>query len=562
MSNRILVIGLDGASPHLVEEWQRQLPNLSNLLQTGASGTLTSIVPPRSVPAWYCFATGMNPAKLGVFGFSQRLQGTYDYTFANLTFCRAPTLWKWLNERGVKTAVLHIPGTFPPHPVDGVLVSGWPAPRNQGNLTYTHPPAVSREIDRALGRPFEFVSQKPMRTDNDGEMLAERIRLIRMHGDVAHDILSRERWQVGVVVLSPLDRASHQFWRHRDPGHPAHDPEAAVQFKNALLRVYQAADAEVGRLLALLDENDTVFVVSDHGFGPAYRTFYLNEWLRREGYLVLREEATTGDVTWRTRLIATLSRPLFKLNHISPAFRRLAAPFKKRPLSNYIRDEYVRAKEEGLVRLNHVPVDWSRTRAYCPDESSLYLNLRGREAQGIVTPGQEAQELLAEIIERLGQIADPDSGRPVQVTLHRKEDIYSGPFLDEAPDLLVAMDDYTTEVMAELGSNSLFAINKARNGTHNRDGLFIARGPGIRAGLTVNANLVDIAPTIVHLAGIAVPEETDGEVLLSMYAGTATTRQRDVKWESAHLDDSVGQSYTKQEEAQVEEQLRDLGYLS
>ena len=562
MNDRILVIGLDGASPHLVKQWQQQLPNLAGLMKTGASGILTSIVPPRSIPAWYCFATGMNPAKLGVFGFSQRLPGTYDYTFANLTFCRAPALWQWLNERGMKTAVLHVPGSFPPHPVDGTLVSGWPGPRNQGNLTYTHPPELSREIDGELGQPFEFLSENPMRLDNDAEMLAERIRLIKMHGDVAHDILSRQRWQVGIAVLSPVDRASHQFWRHMDPSHPAHDPAAAARFGDALLRVYQAADAEVGRFLSLLNENDTVFIISDHGFGPAYRTFYLNEWLRQEGYLVLKEEKKAGEVSWGTRLIGALTKPLFKLNHISPTFRRLADPFKKRALSNFIRGEYVRAKEEGLVRLNHVPVDWSRTRAYCPDEGSLYLNLRGRDPQGIVSRGPEADSLLAEIMERLSRIPDPETGQPVPVILQRKEDVYSGPFLAEAPELLVAMDDYTTEVMAELGSGTLFTPNQARNGTHDMNGLFIARGPGIRAGQMINANLVDIAPTVVHLAGIPVPEETDGDVLLPMYAETAGPRQREIEWASTDLSRIDSQVLTEEEQGQVEKQLRDLGYLA
>lgn len=563
--NRILIIGLDGASPHLIDKWRDQLPHLNDLIAGGAYGVLTSVIPPRSIPAWYCFATGMNPAKLGVFGFSQRLRGTYDYTFANLTYCQAPPFWQWLNERGVKTAVLHVPGTFPPHPVNGALVSGWPAPHNQGNLTYTHPAKLSREIDRALGQPFQFLSEKPMRLDNDAEMLAERLRLVKMHGDVAEDVLSQTSWQVGIAVLSPVDRASHQFWRHMDPDHPAHDPAAATQFRNALRRVYQAADSEVGRLLTLLDDNDTVFIVSDHGFGPAYRTFYLNEWLRQEGYLVLQGEEKTGELSWRTRVIGALTRPLFWLNRISPTFRRLAAPFKKRAFSNFIRDEYVRAKEEGLVRLNHAPVDWARTRAYCPDEGSLYLNLRDRDPQGIVMPGPEADSLLAEITERLRQIPDPITGQPIPVCLHRKEDIYSGPFLAEAPELLVAMDDYTTEVMAELGSASLFAPNRARNGTHTMDGVFIARGPGITPGKTVDAHLLDIAPTAVHLTGLPIPAETDGNVLLQLFHENAPPSQRTIRLQPSRvseLADTMGEQLTAEEQAQVEQQLRDLGYLS
>lgn len=533
-------------------------------MEAGCAGTLQSIIPPRSIPAWYCFATGMNPAKMGVFGFSQRLPRTYDYTFANLTFCRAPAFWQLLNQHGLKTAIVHVPGTFPPHSVNGVLVSGWPAPRNPGNLDYTYPASLSREFDRRLGRPFEFLSEQPMRTDNNAEMLAERLRILKMHGDVAYWTLSEHAWDVGVVVLSSLDRASHQFWRHFDETHPAHDSSLAKRFGDALQRVYAASDAQVGRLLELVDEDDTVIIVSDHGFGPARRTFYLNEWLKQQGYLTVRKQNDSGLLSWRTKLLGRLTAPLFWLNQRSPLFRRLAAPFKKRMLSNYLRDEYVRAEEQGLVRLNHLPVDWSRTRAYCPDESSLYLNLRGRDPEGIVTPGAEAETLLAEIMAKLQQIPDPETGVPVPVHLHRTQDIYSGPFLQEAPDLIVAMDHYTTEAMAELGSDSLFVPNDARNGTHTLEGLLIAAGPGIAPREQTNAHLLDIAPTVLHLMGVPIPEEADGSVLTHMYAEQAAVRRREIARVSVGLaeDDETSTAFTDEEQEQVEQRLRDLGYLS
>jgi predicted AlkP superfamily phosphohydrolase/phosphomutase len=506
----------------------------------------------------------MNPAKIGVFGFSQRIPGTYDYTFANLTHCRAPTIWHWLNRHGVKTAVVHVPGTFPPHEIDGVLVSGWPAPLNRGNLVYTHPEALSREIDMRLGQPFEFASQKPLRTDNDAEMLQERLRLTRMQGDVAHWTLSENEWDAAVVVFTATDQAAHQFWRHMDPRHPSHDPEAALLFGDSLLRVYGSADEEVGRLLSLLDEGDTVFVVSDHGFGPTDRTFYLNEWLRQKGYLVLEDEDGDGRVAWHSRLLGHLAGPIFRLNQKSPVFRRLAKPFKRRSLSNLLRDEYVRVKEQGLVRLNHVAVDWNRTRAYSPDEASLYLNLRGRDPKGSVEPGAEANRLLNEIVDGLLRVPDPVSGEPVPATPLRKESIYCGPFLPEAPDLVLAMDNYRTEVMAEIGSGSLFNLSPIRSGTHTSEGLFIAAGPGIAAGPVPGAGLMDIAPTVAHMMGVPVPREADGKVLLGLFEERAEPSGRPVVEESLGPkgQSAGGVAYTEEETEQVERQLRGMGYLS
>ena len=319
--SRVLVVGLDGGSPHLVQQWRDSLPNLSKLMEEGSSGTLRSVIPPRSVPAWYCFATGMNPAKIGVFGFSQRLPGTYDYTFANFSFCQAPPFWEWLNRHGISTSVVHMPGTFPPRPVKGSLLSGWPAPLNSGNLVYSYPPEQCREVDRLLGQPFEFLSPLPISRDNDREALAERLRILQMHGDVACHILQDDPWQVAMVVLSPTDRASHQFWRHMDAAHPQHDPVEAEQFGGALREVYQAADVQLGRLLRLLEEDDWLFIVSDHGFGPARREFYLNEWLLRQGYLVLSGQSA-GQVGWRTRILGCVAAPLFRLNQRSSIFHK------------------------------------------------------------------------------------------------------------------------------------------------------------------------------------------------------------------------------------------------
>ncbi len=559
MKSRILIIGLDGASPHLVRRWGAALPHLSGLIETGVSGTLRSVIPPRSIPAWYCFATGMNPAKIGVFGFSQRLPDRYDYTFANLSYCRAPTFWQWLNRHGLKTVILHMPGTYPPHPVDGALVAGWPAPLNRGNLIYTNPPDLSRRIDAALGRPFEFLSERPMGTENDAEMLAERLRILQMHGKAARQVLAEIDWEIGVVVFSPLDRASHQFWRHLDPHHPAQSPERAARFGDALREVYQACDREVGRLLEFLDADDSVFVVSDHGFGPANRVFYLNQWLLEQGYLVLREPPVGSS---HGSVIGRLARPLFWLNRVSPTFRRLAEPFKKRAISNYVRDEYVQARAGGLVRINHLAVDWSRTRAYCPDEGALYLNLKGRDPEGVVEPGTNAEAMLDEIIAGLQAIPDPQTGEPVPVQVRRKTEIYTGPYLDDAPELLVAMDSYATEVMAELGSGQLWSANPARSGTHTLEGLLIARGPGIRRGSHLDAGLMDIAPTVLHVAGLPILDEMDGKPLLELFEEDAPARRRPVESVALNLPPAkAGTAYSEADAALVEERLRDLGYL-
>ncbi|GAP62477.1 hypothetical protein ARMA_0900 [Ardenticatena maritima] len=557
--SRILIIGLDGASPHLIRQWQNELPNLARLIEGGKFGVLQSITPPRSIPAWYCFATGTNPAKLGVFGFSQRLPGTYDYTFANFTYCRTRPFWDYLGEAGITTAVIHLPGTFPPRPLHGVMVSGWPAPANHGSLVYTHPPALSREIDAILGQPFEFLSPHPIARDNDELMRQERLRILRLHTQTALHVLRTTPWQVGVVVLSPLDRASHQFWKHMDPTHPQHNPAHAARLGDALLDIYRAHDDAVGQLLDLITPDDWVFIVSDHGFGPTHRVFYLNEWLMQQGYLVLKEKPQAGRLTWRTRLLGRAAAPLFWLNHHSETFRRLAAPFKKRALSNAVRHAYVRTKTQGLVRLNHLPVDWSRTRAYCPDEGALYLNLKGRDPQGIVEPGQEAERLLDEIEAGLRALQPPDTTQPLEAHIIRKEAVYEGPYMLDAPDMLVALDHYRTDVMAEVGAG-MWDLNPVRSANHTPEGVLVAHGPGIAAG-SAAGGLMDIAPTVLHMLGFPVPEEMDGRVLLDLFTEESAIRRRPVTYAATAVHEGAGEAFSEEDQAYIEKQLRDLGYL-
>ncbi len=558
---RILLVGLDGASPYLVQAWRESLPNLDALIREGASGTLQSTIPPRSVPAWYSFVTGANPAKLGVFGFSQRRPATYDYTFANFSYCRARPFWEWLDSANVPCAVIHVPGTFPPRKLNGVMVSGWPMPLNRGNLIYTYPSWLSRKIDSGLPAPFEAVSPHSITPDNDELMLHERLRILQMHGDVAYRLLQEHEWQLALVVLSPLDRASHQFWRHIDVGHPHHDAKSAPNMNSALKHVYEATDKQLGRLLELIDDRDYVFVVSDHGFGPCHRSFYLNEWLLRNGYLVLQDERTAGSLSMGALFLARLTTPLFRLNDRSPLFRRLSGPLKKRAISNFVRDRYVRASGAGRVRLNHLPVDWTRTRAYCPDESSLYLNLRGRDPQGIVAPGQEASHLLDELEERLQDIRDPHTGQKVSVDVWRKENIYSGPFLREAPELTVTMDNYRTNVFAELGHGEIFDDKPLWSGNHTPEGLLIARGPDIRAGQQSDAEIVDLAPTILHLMNAPVPIDIDGSVIMDLFEPDSAYYLREVRFEDLPLHDGSTHDLSPDEETEVAKQLKDLGYI-
>jgi predicted AlkP superfamily phosphohydrolase/phosphomutase len=283
--------------------------------------------------------------------------------------------------------------------------------------------------------------------------------------------LDRLRRGTLVCVFDATDRIQHMFWRYIDKGHPAARERSAAEMGNgerAIRDLYKRNDRLVGEVLERVREDDVLMVISDHGFSSFRRGVNLNAWLRREGYLALADE---GD-----------------------------------------------GAEEWLRGVN-----WSRTRAYCLGLGGMFLNLRGRERSGIVEPGPEAEALKSEIAAKLRGFLDPDTGQVAIREAFDSAEIYSGPYLSNAPDLLIGYNaGYRTSWDAATGvvSGAVFTDNvKPWSGDHCIDprlvpGVFFCNQP-VKAD---DLALVDIAPTALRLFGIEPPAYMDGrpfEVTLS-----------------------------------------------
>ena len=258
---------------------------------------------------------------------------------------------------------------------------------------------------------------------------------------------------------SSTDLGTHIFWHLRDENHPVYDPETREKLGDVIEEIYREMDIIVGKVMRQLDENTTFIIMSDHGFSPFYRNFHLNTWLYRNGYLALRH----GD-------------------------------------------------ETGSLYRN---VDWSRTRAYALGFNSLYINLKGREKEGIVTPGPERDRLAAELTERLNEIKDPENGKGIVKRAHRREDVYSGPYLEQAPDILVGYDwGYRTSWESALGdiTEDLITVSEEKwSGDHCGATEVV---PGIlfsNKKIFMNRpHLYDVSPSILAEFGLPIPEDMLG----------------------------------------------------
>ena len=503
MSARLLVIGLDGATLDLVAPWAAagELPVLSRLMGAGAWGPLRSTVPAATFPAWTSLVTGVNPGRHGVLDFAERVPGTLHVRFVNGSQRRAPALWTRLSAAGRRVAILTVPATYPPEPVNGVMVSGFDSPVTSGiDGSFVFPASFHAEVQGAVGR-VPFADFQEVRTGRrwHERALASLLDGVERRATLAELVLRREPWDACMVVFGESDTVAHHFWRYYDASSPRHAPGPHA---DAIVRVYLALDAAIGRLTAAAGDGH-VAIVSDHGSGGAGdRVVHLNRFLASQGLLAFR--AAGGSVARAARGLALRTIP-FRLQ--GSLLRRLPA---------------AAGRLEGGARFGGI--DWSRTTAFSEEldyHPSVWINLAGRDAHGTVSPATY-DRIRDAVRAALAEWRD-EAGRPVVDRVWRREELYRGPAMERAPDLLLELampGGYSQSCLRSAGAGpALRRLGAAEhgagkgaglNGSHRRDGLFMVAGPGVRTGACGRADIVDVLPTLLALIGMAVPLGLDG----------------------------------------------------
>ncbi|MHB8994789.1 MAG: alkaline phosphatase family protein [Armatimonadota bacterium] len=548
MSERIIVIGMDGADPQLALTWAAQghLPALQSLVERGSSGVLDSTPNAMSPAAWSSFATGLNPGRHGVFYFLDRKPGTYDLMHSGPKTREGMTFWRALSQAGKRVAILHEPMTYPAEAVNGVQLCGWLAPSSNAP-GYTYPPEFMAEIKREFPE-FELHTgmTEYIRRGRHDLALQKKLSSIRTKGKLARWVLEREQWDCFVTVFDETDPISHYFWHFMDPDHPEHQADTAQRYDLAIFDTYKAVDAEIGRLLEVAPADAHIFVMSDHGSRRNSRgPLYLKGLLRQMGLEVPKEGAGGG-----ASLLHSLADKLPSgLKHRATGmFPGLASRL--------------------LSKSTAGDIDYSRSRAYtfwCNGCAEPWLNIAGRDPQGIVQPGSEYDEIVQAIREALLQATEAGTGEPLVKAVHLASEVYTGPQLDRAPDMLV---DWTDVVVVD-GLRTSYQGKEIvvtepsgedlRKGNHRREGLLIAAGPGIPIGTAPEGlNIQDLPATFLALLATPAPGQLDGRVLTELVGDIVTTEPAPAVEAGT---EEAPSPYTLEEEAAVEERLKDLGYL-
>jgi predicted AlkP superfamily phosphohydrolase/phosphomutase len=500
MGQKVCVIGLDCAAPELVFDlWQDILPNLRRLMQRGIYGPLESVTPPITVPAWMCMMTGKDPGTLGIYGFRNRRDRSYEgLTFANNRQVKEPALWDVLAEYGLQTIALGVPLTYPPRPINGLLVSDFLAPGINGD--YTYPPELKDEIRTVVG---EYMLDAPdFRTEDKDRLLADIYTMTERRFALARHLITAKPWDLFVMVEMGPDRMHHAFWRYFDSLHPLYTP--GNPYEHAIRDYYVALDGEIGRLIALLEPDTRLLVVSDHGAKRMVGGLCFNEWLLRAGYLVLKTPPT------------------------------------------------------GITKFAPELVDWSRTRAWGDGGyyGRLFLNVRGREPHGTVAP-DEVATLKAELTAKLEQMTD-EHGKPLGNRIFAPETIYAACH-NVAPDLIVYFGDLHWRSVGSLGHETIWTHTNDTgpdDANHAQQGiLLMARAsdvtvsaapdpaPHSDANRREGLSLYDVAPTVLRAFGIAPPPGMGRAAI-----DAAPVARQD-------------SAYSAEEEEELARRLEDLGYL-
>ena len=536
---KLLIIGIDGATFDLIKPWSEagHLPNLTRLMDNGVHANLASTLPPVTSPAWPTFMTGCNPGKHGVFDFIQ--PSGANYSMVNSTLVRQPTIWQRLSKAGYRVGVLNVPITYPAQPINGFMVTGIPSPLS-GDICY--PADLISRYQKEFGeyRTAPLIQYKP---GVEVEYIKDIYDLIRAHGDWALGLMSREPWDVLMVHFIALDIMKHALWRFMDKSHPRYE---SSPYEQAIRDGYKLVDEYIGRMLARLPEKSTVLVMSDHGFGPLKQIVNLNMFLLAQGFLQLKND-------WWTQLKAAA----FK-NGLTPA--GVYHMIETIGLQNLATRVSKNARNKVVSKfLSFDNVDWRRTVAYSMGHvGQIYLNVVGREPQGVIKP-ENYHAVRQQIIDALYELKD-ENGKPVVTKIILREETYHGPYTEKGPDIHLVLDDYNMIAFPLFATNGKIFTQQIRgdSGCHRREGIFIGQGNGIKKkGKLPEANILDLAPTIMAVMNQPVPRVMDGRVLTEMFNFPPEVTY------SEEASNGLGErvELSPEEAAQVEERLKSLGYL-
>ncbi|MFP4136330.1 MAG: alkaline phosphatase family protein [Candidatus Acetothermia bacterium] len=527
------IFGLDGASPDLIDEWIREghLPHLKKIKRDGVYGKLESTFPPITGPAWASFQTGVNPGKHGVFNWLD-VSESYQGRAINSTSLRTRTVWNIISRHQGEVGLLSLPVTYPPERINGFLVPGFLTPQDGHPISF--PEKAFVELKEEVPN-FEFKPPYFNPTTTPRKWVKQLRSFTRARGRGAKFLYKKYEPSVFMVHFFSTDTVQHKLWNYNEDDW---DPR---------LEVFKEVDRQIGKIMEAAPDNSTFIAVSDHGFGPMRKIFNVNNWLYKNNLLEFKNN--TG--SFLKKKLSDIGFTQERLKPVGETLYPLAEALNL--IDNYTTDPLTDGKLNTIF-LSHRDVDWNNTRAYSrADIGHIRINQEGREQQGIVDD-QSYRMLQEKLMRQLEEVKLPDNDQKLTNWIRPKDEVYNGPFIKEAPDILFnPLPQETAGYGASMFTSSeVFDLETSFDpGNHRRNGLLLASGPSVESKQR-DAAIEDIAPTLLNLHSYPIPEQMDGQVIREISPEEPNFNRPKDFYKSRKKTSETGDSRNK---------LRNLGYL-
>lgn len=508
MERKVCVIGFDGATFDLIEPFIKRglLPHFQKFLDEGASASLISVIPPVSAPAWVSLCTGKNPGIHNIFGFTDG-----KGRIVNSTFRRSKALWNLLDEHGKRSILINVPMTSPPEDIHGIVISGILSPHEKGfSGRFDIDKKSIMEKEKTLTKMFQWEITKT---------------------EKALHMLKNEEWDLFFIVYHLSDFVPTIYWKYMDTEHPQFIRDGTLS--RAVEDAYKVLDDMLGRFLSALDENTHVVVVSDHGMGPSTKVFNINEWLRQEGFLHMK--AAVMEKTLSPEKVAAL---IEKHAFIRKIVKMIPESFQKK----VYRLIFSRSKNV-FSRLGKTSSAYAYSHAHF---ASIWLMNKDNKERN--------EDTISVIEKKIKEFKDPETGEKVITHVYRRDHIFHGASIDNAPDLVIEAVPHYSIRSQRLGN--LFS-EPLQSGDHRMNGIFIAHGPCIRKGNLGELSIFDVCPTLLAILGLPVPSDMDGNIKEIFEEGFHVEKEEHP--ESQRYVEQ--QPYTEEEENTIKDRLSALGYF-
>jgi predicted AlkP superfamily phosphohydrolase/phosphomutase len=548
MKSKMMVIGWDSSDFNLILSWIKQghMPNINRLMENGKWAKLRSVYPPVTASAWSTIITGKNAGKHGIAEFMQFRPKSYDVFPLNASHRAGRDVWEILSELGKRVVVVGVPLTYPVRKVNGYMISGFMTPND--NVEYSYPKDLKVELRSKIPRYSVSPSHVHDRNMSDDDYVKWLFEVLNDHIEGALYLAKNKQWDFFMAVFNETDWCQHRFWSAIDPNHPWYSPSRAKRYGHIIRDVHIKLDKALGELLAIAGPETNTMVLSDHGVGPLYKILNTNLFLYKIGKLKLK------------RTPGTFSRFTLARLGIDPVsmFRNLKTIRAGKSVSLATASKHI-----GLLKkifLSKDDIDWSRTEAFALfGQGQIFINRIGVFPNGTVNETKYTQ-IVSEIVDELKKVRN-ENGVLIVDKIFRREELFKGPLSEKCPDIqFYTVPGYSPGGSFSFGATNILTGSYDVSGAHSMDGIVVLSQAGFAGSKRAinDADLMDITPTILHLMGIPIPSDMDGKVLSDYETNDAPVL---IQQHEQYDKSSTPNGFTKEEEKDIEDHLRSLGYI-